>query len=152
MATLIFKNKKLQGIFRMTETATTFRTTFSEAVTAYEHTTGQVYADGVNLSKYNTSQKPSLWLVKDRGIYLMASAIIKHPAKDQSHVCYAEGFEPSVPNCFDKCRSAVGGDDFVEVTDFTDQLKDGIKNGADVQIEITKTHLTITLVDIPNSN
>jgi hypothetical protein len=146
MATLIFKNEKLQRILRMTETATKFRTSFAEAVKVYEKTTGQAYKDGVNLSMYNTSQKPTLWLVKDRGIYLMASAIIKQPTKDQSHVCYAEGFEPSIPNCFDRCRSAVGGDDFVEVIEFTDQLKDGIKNGAEVQIEITKTHLAITLV------
>jgi hypothetical protein len=146
MATLIFKNEKLQRVLRMTETATKFRTTFAEAVKAYEKTTGQAYIDGINLAMHSTSQKPTLWLVKDRGIYLMASAIIKHPTKDQSHVCYAEGFEPSTPNCFDKCRSAVGGDDFVEVIEFTNQLKDGIKNGADVHIKITKTHLAITLV------
>jgi hypothetical protein len=146
MATLIFKNEKLQGIFQVTETATKFRTTFSEAVKAYEKTTGQAYKNGVNLFMYNSSQKPTFWLVKDRGIYLMATAIIKQPTKDQSPVCYAERFEPTIPNCFDKCRSAVGGDDFVEVIEFTDQLKDGIKNGADVQIKITKTHLAITLV------
>lgn len=146
MTTLIFKNEKLQGILKLTEAATNFAATFSETVAAYEKGTGEKYDFQQNLEKYAVHNIPTLWLVKDEGIYLMSPAKTDRPKGDKSHICYAEGFEPSLPNSFDKCRTAVGGDDFVESFEFTDALQSGIKRGADIQIDISEQSFTVCLI------
>jgi hypothetical protein len=86
-----------------------------------------------------------LWLVKD-SIYLMTSAKLNRIPEDKSHICYAEGFEPESPGSYDKCRVAVGGDDFVESFRFSDELQKGIKNGADIQIDISAQSFVVQLV------
>lgn len=146
MTTLIFKNKKLQGLLNITEQATVFRASYSEAIEAYEKDTNRSYDYEANLDKYYEHNSPTLWLVKDEGIYLMASAKLKEYPNDNSHICYAEGFEPNNPGCWDLCRAAVGGDDFVESFKFSEQLKKGIKQGADIHISITTKNFIIELV------
>lgn len=66
---------------------------------------------------YMGKPEPALWLVKDDGIYLMSSG---KPAQDRPdgtkgvRVVYARSFEPDAPDCWERARFAVGGDDFVE--------------------------------------
>ncbi len=146
MTTLIFKNKKLQGILRITEQATSFNASFSESVEAYEKETGTKYKIDADLSKFGEHHKPTLWLVKDQGIYLMTSAKLEKLPDDYSHVCYAEGFEPDAPGWWEKCRAAVGGDDFVESFHFTSEIKEGIMAGADIQIKIGPAKLIVGLL------
>lgn len=145
METLIFKNKRLKGILKISDQTTEFKATYDEAVRTYESDTGRKYKDDESLEPYFLRNTATLWLVKDAGIYLMTSANLdKYPA-DKSHICYAEGFEPDAPDCFEKCQAAVGGDDFVESFRLTDALRRAIKIGADIHINITDKEYTIQL-------
>lgn len=61
---------------------------------------------------------PSLWLVKDDGIYVMSNGRDPQPRPDGRRFpppVYAHGFSPDDPDVWDRARDAVGGDDFVEV-------------------------------------
>lgn len=146
MTTLIFKNKKLKGILQLTEQATTFRASFDESVNAYEKDTGITYTINADLSKYCEHHHPTIWLVKDEGIYLMTSAKLEKFPSDNSHICYAEGFSPETPGYWEKCQTAVGGDDFVESFRFNNNLRRGIKNGADILIKFGAESFTVELV------
>lgn len=146
MLTLIFKNSKLQGILRITQQSKTFIASFGEAVKAYEKNTKKRYKHNINIDNYYEHTTPTIWLVKDAGIYLMTSAKMDSHPQDFSHVCYAEGFNPESPNCWEKCRAAVGGDDFVESFKFDNQLKKALEEGADIHIRINKTSFTVNLV------
>lgn len=149
MAKLIFKNSKLKGILKITEQATVFKATFGEAIRAYQEKTGEKYTLNVNLDDYYTRSTPTLWLVKDDGICLMTSAKLDVLPADNSHVCYAKGFEPDSPHCFQKCNDAVGHDDFKESFPFTDQLKTAIRDGADLHILLASDRFSVTTVYQP---
>lgn len=66
-------------------------------------------------------QEPGLMLVKDSGIYLMSTGLPgllradSTPENTHNVVVYALGFKPDDEDSYDKCRDAVGGDDFSEV-------------------------------------
>lgn len=146
MTELIFHNKQLQEILALSDTVKTFTATFSQAVNAYEKDTGKRYRYGDDLDRYYEIKVPTLWLVKDSGIYLMTPAKLEKIPEDGSHVCYAEGFEPDAPDSWERCRAAVGGDDFAESFPITDELRRGIKNGANIHIQMTAESFTIVLV------
>jgi len=55
-----------------------------------------------------------LWFVKDDGIYLMTNACLS--PDHNPGVVYAAGYGPG-PGTWERCRSAVGGDDFCEFID-----------------------------------
>src|SRR5688572_13760922 len=120
MTTLIFKNKNLRSVLKISEQASEFRCTFQEAVNAYESKTGKKYTAGINLNPYLIRTSPTLWLVKDTGIYIMTPAKLEKMPEDDSHLCYADGFEPTDADCFDKATAVLGGDDFVESFEFED--------------------------------
>lgn len=64
----------------------------------------------------NASEKPSLHLVKDEGIYLMSNGFPGFGVKGERNqkVVYADGFDPAKnDHVWEKSRAAVGGDDFV---------------------------------------
>lgn len=146
MARLVFKNKNLLGILKITEQSKVFRRSYKEAIEAYERETKKEYDRSVDLSRFYEHNKPTLWFVKDEGISLMTSAKMEELPDDKSHVCYAEGFEPDRPDCYELCEAAVGGDDFVEFFDFTEQLREGIKKGADIEVYVTHHHFTLHIV------
>lgn len=146
MATLVFKNSQLQSLLQLTRQATFFRASFSDSIHAYEQDTGLSFEFGKDLSNYKQINHPTLWLVKDTGIYLMTSAQLDPIPADKSHVCYAEGYRPTDANLNEKCREAVGGDDFVETIPFNNELQRGILRGADICIEVTPADFTIILV------
>lgn len=77
------------------------------------------------------TKEPALYLVKDSGIYLMSAG---HPGQDRTDgkkgrvVAYAQGFEPDAEDSWERCREAVGGDDFavdLPVRYFTDMITAG---------------------------
>lgn len=84
--------------------------------------------------------------MEKEGIYLMSPGKTDRPKGDKRHICYAEGFEPHLPNFYDKCRKAVGGNDFVESFEFTSQLREGVKNGADIRIDISSKEFSVSLI------
>jgi hypothetical protein len=59
---------------------------------------------------------PALHMAKDDGIYLLSSSAARDIAEGQtSRVVYANGYNPTTDeDVWEKCREAVGGDDFVE--------------------------------------
>jgi hypothetical protein len=148
MATLTFKNEGLRRILNWTRKSTTFRNNFSQAVIAYEKETGKEYnfADKLD-DKYYEAKKPALWFVKDSGIYLMPNGDLPGKEKDdKSHVCYAKGYEPDAEDSWEKCRAAVGGDDFVEQIDFNADLQREIDKGCDMKLSVTKSTFRISFV------
>lgn len=62
------------------------------------------------------SAEPSLIFVKDDGIYVMSNGIPGQTdeATGRQVVVYAKGYDPRDGDVWDKCRDAVGGDDFAE--------------------------------------
>lgn len=64
---------------------------------------------------------PGLFLVKDSGIYLMSNGetgLLRADNKPGQHsqvVVYAIGYKPDGADSYEKCRNAVGGDDFAEL-------------------------------------
>lgn len=93
-------------------------------------------------------QKPGLYLVKDRGVYLM-SASIERLTADQgtgSLVAYAKGLNPDVDG-FDDCWTAsndiCGGDDFAELLPL-DTFAGAVDRGyTTVSIELTDDSIII---------
>lgn len=60
-----------------------------------------------------------IWLVKDRGVYLMSpgNPNLKAPTGDESLVAYAIEANPNDDDCWETARSIMGGDDCVEKID-----------------------------------
>jgi hypothetical protein len=80
------------------------------------------------------TKSPALTLVKDDGIYLMSNGLPRDLLATQPHsdlgtdhsfVVYAKGYAPSdfaEGEMYEKCRAAVGGDDFCERVPLDDGL------------------------------
>lgn len=76
-------------------------------------------------------------LVKDEGIYLMSGAKNrKYDLKNYTHVVYAKGYNPSEGDVYDKCRDAVGGDDFVESLPVTENMLMDLAKGYSLEVSI----------------
>lgn len=146
MMTLIFKNEQLRSVLKISEQASEFRCTFQEAVKAYESKTSKKYTAGINLNPYLFRTSPTLWLVKDTGIYIMTPAKLEKMPEDNSHLCYANGFAPTDDDCFDKAAAALGGEDFVESFEFEDAYKKAIRLGCDIHIKISESEYIIEMV------
>jgi hypothetical protein len=91
-----------------------------------------------------TTDEYGLWLIKDNGIYVMSPS--PEPdivSKNKCHVIYARGFSPRVKDCWEKCRDAVGGDDFIEfITLGEDQMKRVALFG-ELDIRLTETEVSV---------
>jgi len=100
--------------------------------TIFEHTKNATkWTDpyGVQPEMQDTAH---LDFVKDRGIYIMSGSterLLSESDSNSSLCIYAQGYDPKVPDCWDKCREAVGGDDFVECLPIDDSIFDGIASG-----------------------
>ncbi len=83
-----------------------------------------------------TSEKTFLF-VKDSGIYLMNG----WGEKDYKNnvVVYAKGYEPESDDCWNKCRDAVGGDDFGEAIHMRKDQLTRLANGGDMSIRVSET-------------
>ena len=88
---------------------------------------------------YGGKPAPALFFVKDSGIYLMSAGKprqLREDGTDWSVVAYAKGYEADAPDSWDKCRAAVGGDDFAEALPL-DWFTGALDRGA------TKLHLHV---------
>lgn len=122
MSALVFKNEGLRKVLDITLKGTSFSL-------------------GYNPKK---SKSPTLLFVKDDGIYLMTGAVMEKFPEDYSHVCYAEGYSPDVEDVWEKCREAVGGDDFGEVIELDEKLQGIINKGHDLLITVTPESFSIS--------
>jgi|TARA_R100000149_G_C5870859_1_gene134873 hypothetical protein len=88
-----------------------------------------------------------LHLVKDDGIYLMAGTVqadwMKHLEK--CHVIYAQGFSPKTKDLWEKCRSAVGGDDFVEWIPLSNSMVNMLARSGHMKIKFTPKEIEINV-------
>jgi len=85
-----------------------------------------------------------LWLVKDNGIYLMSNGSDPWP-NGKSVIAYAQGYEPDADDSWDRCRDAVGGDDFCEFLgmDFVTLGKVYGLGGKTFNLIVSETEITV---------
>jgi hypothetical protein len=106
------------------------------------------------------SKEPGMWLVKDSGVYLMASTgglKASTPApKDKSGVernlvAYAVGHNPNKDQeTWHYDREVCGGDDFAEFVPLG-HLADKAEKGMQIVIDITPTDMGVTLLGKPTA-
>lgn len=87
-------------------------------------------------------------LVKDQGIYLMSSGLLRpdNPAGKSGHlVAYAEGCDPrrDDEDWYDRALDIAGGDDFGEEIDMDLAMTKFIEGGSRLIFEISETHFNI---------
>lgn len=90
-----------------------------------------------------------LLLVKDDGIYVMSNGVPhdKVGKGPRCHVVYANGYDPRRGDVWDKCRAAVGGDDFVEFIELEDKLLNAIlDDDADLVIQVFDNEFSVATV------
>lgn len=116
MRTFTFHNAGLQGILKYTQENTLFRIPYE----------GE-----------EATPKPTMWLVKDQGVYLMTS--VKLNAKQiekMDHVCYAYKHGPN---------TRIAGDDFIEEIEFDQELQKAVQDGYDLILKVTPKSITVII-------
>lgn len=97
-----------------------------------------------------TANKCPLLLVKDQGVYFMASIGKRTPEGRQKLLAYALGCNPDVDDFdawWDLARTELGGDDFGENFDVQDGVFQRIlTSDDDLRLSATTTHLSIETV------
>lgn len=147
MANLTFKNAQLKKLLQHSKTATAWKVGLAEAIAAWEKANGKEWNYNTEIpQEFYRSSTPTLFFVKDRGIYLMTGAVMEPWPTDNSHVCYATGYEPTAKNSWEKCRAAVGGDDFAETLQLSDKLQADIEAGADIILKVTAAQIRLSVV------
>ena len=86
-----------------------------------------------------TTSKKLFWFVKDSGIYLM-NGWGNQNAEDNV-VVYAKGYNPESDDCWDRCRDAVGGDDFGEGLPMDKDQLTRLANGGDMIMRVNENAL-----------
>jgi hypothetical protein len=88
-----------------------------------------------------------LHLVKDDGIYLMAGTVqsdwMEHLKK--CHVIYAQGYSPKTKDLWEKCRDAVGGDDFAEWIPLNKEMVEALEKNGHMKIKFTPSEITTSV-------
>ena len=119
MARLRFDAGKVRRLIDHAKASTLHCASYEQA---YEMLGGEWINGKVKADVLMDKIKPALHFVKDSGIYLMSNGSPQLEGSEfgqtsKSAVVYAHGYDPSVEDVYDKCRDAVGGDDFVESID-----------------------------------
>lgn len=99
-----------------------------------EHTlAAKSFRQGYEESFSGKPARPALWLVGDRGVYLMSNADPADMVSGSSiFVSYAKGYNPSVdPDWYDAKRETFGGDDFVDTLPWLDRLANDLDKNPD---------------------
>lgn len=92
------------------------------------------------------TDQPGLWLVKDRGVYIMSNANPKElvnpgdPDNSRCVVSYAEGHDPKKDEDW-----WVGGDDYVEIFSAEDLEPELTENVTHVIFEVSDSTIKIVL-------
>ncbi len=95
--------------------------------------------------------EPSLFLVKDEGVYLMSAGLpadLLHPTLPKQVVVYAEGCHPDLDtDWYETARDVMGGDDSSEPIPtklFTDALRD--PRAKRIRLILTKRTVRVTVL------
>jgi hypothetical protein len=93
-----------------------------------------------------TTKDYGLHLVKDDGIYLMAGTF-KSDKLDETkcHVIYAQGYSPKTKDLWEKCREAVGGDDFAEWIPLNKEMVEALEKNGHMKIKFTPSEITTSV-------
>jgi len=129
MARLRFNAEMVKRLMDHAAASKLHRATYEQAYRML----GKGWVDGTVSAETVRDRIPAaLHLVKDEGIYLASNGDPGLPASafgqkmdvaTRIAVVYAQGYDPTVEDrsdVWDKCREAVGGDDFVENIDLSD--------------------------------
>tara|TARA_R110000796_G_scaffold63317_3_gene146407 strand:+ start:242 stop:610 length:369 start_codon:yes stop_codon:yes gene_type:complete len=81
-----------------------------------------------------TTTKKLFWFVKDSGIYLMNGW--GNQVAEDNVVVYAKGYEPESDDCWERCRGAVGGDDFGEGLTMSKDMLTRLVDGGDMILRV----------------
>ena len=116
MTRLFFDMEQVAGLARHAREAPERRMTMGQRAAIYGEDRCAVPQPGEQ-----RLAPPSLWLLKDEGIYLMSPGVFPDTGPTQRHrrppVSYARGFDPNRDDrmaVWDRAQKAVGGDDFAE--------------------------------------
>lgn len=94
-----------------------------------------------------TTKDFGLHLVKDSGIYLMAGTVqadwMEH--LKTCHVIYAQGYSPKTKDLWEKCRDAVGGDDFAEWIPLSNSMVNMLAKNGHMKIKITPQQVEVNV-------
>lgn len=103
------------------------------------------------------SQKPGLWLVGDRGVYLMSNGdpgkLLEKtgnggPGKETHHVCYADQVDPGklpADEWLANKRASFGGDDGCDFL-AADKIKTALKNAGSsdkIALRVTSKYIEV---------
>lgn len=142
MAKLIFRNADLKKIKAYNDNSRLFKRSWIGAFTEYQKSVGREVDFSEDIpDEFKTTTTPFYFFVKDSGIYLMTGADMEKLPTDKSHVAYAVGYDPDKNgNVWERCRAAVGGDDFGEEIDaqYIDEI---IESGKDLVLTVTPTQI-----------
>ena len=87
-----------------------------------------------------------LHLVKDDGIYLMAGTFKSDKLDERKcHVIYAQGYSLKTKDLWDKCREAVGGDDFAEWIPLSKEMVEALEKNGHMKIKFTPSEITTSV-------
>ena len=87
-----------------------------------------------------------LHLVKDDGIYLMAGTFESDKLDEKRcHVIYAQGYSPKTKDLWEKCREAVGGDDFAEWIPLNEAMVKALEKNGHMKIKFTPSEITTSV-------
>ena len=87
-----------------------------------------------------------LHLVKDDGIYLMAGTFKSDKLDERKcHVIYAQGYSLKTKDLWDKCREAVGGDDFAEWIPLSKEMVEALEKNGHMKIKFTPSERTTSV-------
>jgi hypothetical protein len=94
------------------------------------------------------TEDQGLWLVKDKGIYLMSPTEENFVNGEgvRNTVVYARGYKPTKANrdtLWDKTY-AVSHDDFVEFITLSPDMVRNVLNGGTITIELNETEMAVT--------
>ena len=93
-----------------------------------------------------TTKDFGLHLVKDDGIYLMAGTFESDKLDEKRcHVIYAQGYSPKTKDLWEKCREAVGGDDFAEWIPLNEAMVKALEQNGHMKIEFTPSEITTSV-------
>lgn len=108
-------------------------------------------ADILSIIKHaadNSEAGAAIMLVKDDGIYIMADTTprqLKTEGEVGAVVAYAKGYNPKTDSddVWEKCRNAVGGDDFAEGLTLGGEMVTAILEGADLSVNVTASSISM---------
>ncbi len=133
MAVITFRAADLRRVVEHAMASTKFRRTYNDQFAGIEEVT-----------------EPMLWLVGDRGVYLMSNGDPgdKTGVGDSLYVVFAEKISPKDEGWYDTKRLVFGGDDFVESLPWCETIKAMIDAGQEyIRMKIVGDN--IELLDVP---